>query len=74
MRYTSSTQQWLDNGKWSDPVDGEDIEPQWDVARLKWKGNWRTPNYDELMELIKICVNSFSEVECIYINSFSVIE
>lgn len=55
LRYTSSTQQWLDNGKWSGPVDGEDIEPQWDVARLKWKGNWRTPNYDELMELIKKC-------------------
>lgn len=55
IRYTSSTQQWLDDGKWSGPVNGEDIAPQWDVARQKWKGNWRTPTYNELLELIKQC-------------------
>ena len=55
MRYTSSTQQWIDNGKWSGPVNGANIAPQWDVARLKWKGNWRTPTYNELLELINKC-------------------
>lgn len=55
MRYTPSTQQWLNDGKWSGPVDGADIAPQWDVARQKWKGNWRTPTYNELLELIKKC-------------------
>lgn len=55
MLYTQSTQQWSEDGKWSGPVDGADIEPQCDVARQKWKGNWRTPTYSELMELINKC-------------------
>lgn len=55
VRYTHSTQRWYDSGKWSGPVDGEDLMPQCDVARVKWDGNWRMPTYDELMELITKC-------------------
>ena len=29
--------------------------PQYDVARKKWGGNWRMPIYDEIKELIKEC-------------------
>jgi hypothetical protein len=29
--------------------------PQYDVARKKWGGNWRMPIYDEIKELIEKC-------------------
>ncbi len=37
-------------------IDEDDhLTPQYDAARVNWGGSWRTPNADELYELIRQC-------------------
>ena len=40
-----------------------ELLPEDDVAALKWGNGWRMPTYDELMELIRNCVWTFSSMD-----------
>ena len=52
--YNESTYKYKQNGSWVGL--GSDISgTQYDVARLKWGGNWRMPTKDEVRELIENC-------------------
>ena len=57
--YDSSTDSYMDIGM--------DIKgTKYDVAHVKWGGDWRMPTYDELKELKEKCSWEYSEYKGVY--------
>ena len=51
---TESTYKWCNNGSYTD-IGSEISGTEYDVAHVKWGGNWRMPSQKEMKELIDNC-------------------
>lgn len=61
--YSWNTYKYHDNNALSYIDIGEDISgTSYDVARVKWGGNWRMPTLDEIKELYDKCSREWTEV------------
>ena len=57
--YNESTYKYYQNGSWVSL--GSDISgTEYDVAHVKWGGNWRMPTHDEQMELLNNCTSEWT--------------
>ena len=55
--YTDSTYKWCNNGSYTNYTNiGSEISgTEYDVAHVKWGGNWRMPSQKEIKELVDNC-------------------
>ena len=61
--FESSTYKFRDGHKYND-TDGKTVlDPEDDVAHVKWGGSWRMPTADEIDELIHNCTWSWASVK-----------
>ncbi|MBP7984549.1 MAG: hypothetical protein KAZ28_02790 [Bacteroidaceae bacterium] len=53
-KYTEDTYKWYNNGSYTD-IGSEISGTEYDVAHVKWGGNWRIPSKEEIRELVENC-------------------
>ena len=53
-KYTEDTYKWYSNGSYTD-IGSEISGTEYDVAHVKWGGNWRIPSKEEIRELVENC-------------------
>lgn len=67
--YSYSTYKFSKNGskgsytKYSDNDNKTVLDPEDDVAHVKWGSNWRMPTWEEMQELIRECTWTWTEVK-----------